>query len=109
MDEFEYNPFLRLSYVWLLFLRLYRCYCLSFVLLVQGGRSAEVHGQDGPCGGPESLAEGEGEIQEAQRETSTSRHVGVGVGAPETARPGRRASEELSLLHKRGEFVPTQN
>lgn len=74
------------------------CYCLSFVVLVQGGRSAEVHGQDGPCGGPESLAEGEGEIQEAQRETSPSRHVGVGVGAPETTRPGPGASEELSLF-----------
>eukprot|EP00066_Takifugu_rubripes_P012903 XP_011602169.1 PREDICTED: hydroxyacylglutathione hydrolase-like protein isoform X1 [Takifugu rubripes] len=70
----------------------------DFVVLVQGGRSAEVHGQDGPCGGPESLAEGEGEIQEAQRETSPSRHVGVGVGAPETTRPGPGASEELSLF-----------
>lgn len=67
------------------------------VLLSQGGGSAEVHRQDGPCGGPESLAEGEGEIQEAQRETSPSRHVGVGVGAPETTRPGPGASEELSL------------
>lgn len=33
-----------------------------FIVLVQRGRSAEVHGQDGPSGGPEGLAEAEGDI-----------------------------------------------
>lgn len=52
----------------------------------QGGRSAKVHGENWPRGGAEGPAQGEGQVQEAQGETPSTRHVGLGVGTLPTLR-----------------------
>lgn len=53
---------------------------------LQGGRSEKVHGENRPRGGAEGPAQREGQIQEAQGETPSARHVGFGVGTLPTLR-----------------------